>query len=430
MSKVKKIIAREVLDSRGFPTVEAEVHLENGIEARAIVPSGASTGTYEALELRDVANKNRYMGKGVLQAIENIHSVIAPKLIGKTIGGIRAWDEQILCLDGSENKSELGANAILAVSLAGAHAAARLEGVTLAEWIHSEYKSFGVSKAPTLPLPLMNVINGGAHASNGLDVQEFMIVPHGFQSFSEALRAGAEIFHTLKKILSEKSLSTSVGDEGGFAPVLPGNEAALELLMRAVEKSGYRLGDQISFALDVAATEFYNKESAQYIFNDPSFGKLSSSELLDKYLAWTKKYPIMSIEDAFDEDDWSAWSEAQKKLKIQLVGDDLYVTQAARLKRGIEEKCSNAILIKFNQVGSLSETLETMALAEANELQNVISHRSGETEDSTLAHLVVGGSAGQVKTGSLSRSDRTAKYNELLRLEAKLGYPFYQWKQS
>jgi enolase len=406
---IDSIVAREVLDSRGTPTVEAEVYLEGGASGRAIVPSGASTGAHEAHELRDGGRP--YFGKGVTKAVENIEERIAPALCGLSALDQSAVDAAMNELDGSDNKSALGANAILAVSLATAHAAARALNLPL-------YRYLGGPMANLLPVPLMNVINGGAHASNNLDFQEFMLVPHGAASFREALRMGAEVFHTLKGLLAEQGLSTSVGDEGGFAPNLPGNDAAGELLIQAIEKAGYRPGDQISLALDVASTEFFN--DGRYGFGGGSF---SSAEMVDQLAALVSRYPIVSIEDGLAEDDWEGWRLLTERLggTVQLVGDDLFVTNTTRLQQGIERGVANSILIKVNQIGSLTETLQAIDLAGRAGYTSVISHRSGETEDTTIADLAVATRAGQIKTGSLSRSDRVAKYNQLLRIEDELG---------
>lgn len=421
--KVEKVTAREILDSRGFPTVEADVWLENGILGRAAVPSGASTGTHEALELRDQDPK-RYHGKGTLKAVQNINGTLASVLKGKSVESLKSFDRLLIDADGTANKTKLGANAILAVSLAASKASAISQKLSFAEWIQKQSKEIGYNTTLSLPIPLMNIINGGAHADNGLDVQEFMIVPHGFDKFSEALRAGAEVFHTLKKLLSARSLTTAVGDEGGFAPKLESNQHALELCLEAISKAGYEPGKQIGLALDVASSEFF--KDGYYNLKDTKVGKVDSRGLVQYYAELCKKFPIVSIEDGCAEDDWSGFSLLTKELgsNIQLVGDDLFVTQVSRLKRGIEEKVANSILIKLNQVGSLLETLETMKLANDKGYNNVVSHRSGETEDTSLAHLAVGTGAGQVKTGSASRSDRMAKYNELLRLEESLGAKF------
>jgi len=419
MSKIKTIHAREVLDSRGFPTVEAEILLDNSITARAIVPSGASTGQHEALELRD-GDPKRYLGKGVLTAVQNVNQKIAKLLVGQNPADVWELDKKMIEADGSDNKKNLGANAILAVSLAWSKAKAKSENLTLAEWIYKSGNFSDHKPEMQLPIPLMNIINGGAHADNGLDIQEFMIVPHSFGTFSEALRAGSEVFHQLKKILLDKSLATSVGDEGGFAPNLATNIEALDLILVAIEKAGYRPGEEISLALDVAASEFY--KDGYYCFKDKSLAKCDAATLIDYFKKLCEKYPMISIEDPCDENDWQSWTELTKSLgdRVQVVGDDLFVTQIPRLTRGIKEKAANSILIKLNQVGSLSETIDCMKLAAKSSFTAVASHRSGETEDSTLAHLAVGSACGQIKTGSLSRSDRLCKYNELLRLEERL----------
>ena len=407
---IDSIVAREVLDSRGTPTVEAEVLLEGGAIGRAIVPSGASTGAHEAHELRD-GDAKRYFGKGVLQAVSNVEEKIAPALLGLSALDQGTVDAAMAELDGSDNKSALGANAVLAVSMAVARAAANGVGLPL-------YRYLGGPMATLLPVPLMNVINGGAHASNNLDFQEFMLVPHGASSFREALRMGAEVFHTLKGLLSAQGLSTAVGDEGGFAPDLTGNDAAGELLIQAIEKAGYRPGDQISLALDVASTEFY--KDGRYAFGGGSY---TSAEMVDQLAQLVSRYPIVSIEDGLAEDDWEGWSLLTERLgkTVQLVGDDLFVTNSSRLQRGIDQGIANSILIKVNQIGSLTETLQAIDLAGRAGYTSVISHRSGETEDTTIADLAVATRAGQIKTGSLSRSDRVAKYNQLLRIEDELG---------
>jgi len=406
---IDTVVAREVLDSRGTPTVEAEVLLEGGASGRAIVPSGASTGAHEAHELRD--GGSRYFGKGVTKAVNNIEERIAPALCGLSALDQSAVDGAMAELDGSDNKSSLGANAVLAVSLATARAAANGVGLPL-------YRYLGGPLANLLPVPLMNVINGGAHASNNMDFQEFMLVPHGAGSFREALRMGAEVFHTLKGLLSSQGLSTAVGDEGGFAPDLASNDAAGELLVQAIEKAGYRPGDQISLALDVASTEFF--KDGRYSFGGGSY---SSAEMVDQLAQLASRFPIVSIEDGIAEDDWEGWALLTERLgkKLQLVGDDLFVTNTARLQRGIDLGVANSILIKVNQIGSLTETLQAIDLAGRAGYTSVISHRSGETEDTTIADLAVATRAGQIKTGSLSRSDRVAKYNQLLRIEDELG---------
>ncbi|GGM92681.1 enolase [Thermus composti] len=411
MTTIVAVTAREVLDSRGFPTVEAEVELEGGARGRAMVPSGASTGTHEALELRD--GGRRYLGKGVRRAVENILERIAPELIGMDALDQEGVDRAMLALDGTPNKANLGANAILAVSLAVARAAAEALGLPL-------YRYLGGVQGVVLPVPLMNVINGGKHADNRVDFQEFMLVPAGAERFSEALRMGAEVFHTLKGVLKEKGYSTNVGDEGGFAPDLRSNEEAVELLLLAIERAGYTPGKEVSLALDPAASELY-REGRYHLEGE---GKvLSSEEMVAFWEAWVEKYPILSIEDGLAEDDWEGWRLLTERLgkKVQLVGDDLFVTNPERLRMGIERGVANAILVKVNQIGTLSETLEAIRLAQRSGYKAVISHRSGETEDSFIADLAVAVNAGQIKTGSLSRSDRLAKYNQLLRIEEALG---------
>ena len=405
---IDTVVAREVLDSRGTPTIEAEVLLEGGASGRAIVPSGASTGAHEAHELRD--GGSRYFGKGVCQAVANVEEKIAPALCGLSALDQGAVDAAMAELDGSDNKSALGANAILAVSLATARAAANGVGLPL-------YRYLGGPMATLLPVPLMNVINGGAHAANSLDFQEFMIVPHGAGSFKDALRMGAEVFHTLKGLLAERGMSTAVGDEGGFAPDL-GNDAAGDILVQAIDKAGYRPGDQISLALDVASSEFY--KDGRYAFGGGSY---SSAEMVDELAKLVSRYPIVSIEDGIAEDDWDGWKLLTDRLgaTVQLVGDDLFVTNSSRLQRGIDLGVANSILIKVNQIGSLTETLQAIDLAGRAGYTSVISHRSGETEDTTIADLAVATRAGQIKTGSLSRSERVAKYNQLLRIEDELG---------
>lgn len=406
---IDTIVAREVLDSRGTPTVEAEVVLEGGASGRAIVPSGASTGAHEACELRD-GDPKRYAGKGVLQAVSNIEEKIVPALCGLSALDQGTVDAAMIELDGSDNKSALGANAILAVSMATARAAAAGVGLPL-------YRYLGGPMANLLPVPLMNVINGGAHAANSLDFQEFMLVPHGAPSFREALRMGTEVFHVLKGLLQERGMSTAVGDEGGFAPDL-GNDAAGDILVQAIEKAGYRPGDQISLALDVASTEFF--KDGRYAFGGGSY---SSAEMVEELAKLVSRYPIVSIEDGVAEDDWDGWALLTDKLgkTVQLVGDDLFVTNTSRLQRGIDLGVANSILIKVNQIGSLTETLQAIDLAGRAGYTSVISHRSGETEDTTIADLAVATRAGQIKTGSLSRSERVAKYNQLLRIEDELG---------
>ncbi len=412
MSEIRTVHAREVLDSRGNPTVEVEVWLESGAFGRAIVPSGASTGTREAVELRD-EDESRYLGKGVRRAVQNVNETIAPEMEGIEASQQPDVDQALLELDGTPNKSGLGANALLGVSLATARAAADDAGLPL-------YQYLGGPGARLLPVPLMNVINGGVHADSGLDIQEFMIVPAGAGSFGEALRMGAEIFHTLKKLLKDKGLSTSVGDEGGFAPALGGNEAALDFLMRAVERAGYRPGEEVWLALDSAASEF--GERGRYRLRADRTEK-SSEEMIQLYESLLGRYPICSIEDGLGEDDWDGWATLTRRLggRVQLVGDDIFVTNPAILQEGIRKGIANAILIKLNQIGTLTETLETVELAKRAGYGTVISHRSGETEDAFIADLAVAVNAGQIKTGSLSRGERTAKYNQLLRIEEELG---------
>ena len=412
MSAIVDIIAREVLDSRGNPTVEADVVLESGATGRAAVPSGASTGSREAIELRD-GDPKRYLGRGVLKAVEHINTEIAEALLGLD-GEEQTRIDHILCeLDGTENKSRLGANAMLAVSCAVAKASAEDAGLPL-------YRYFGGAGPMSLPVPLMNVINGGAHANNSVDLQEFMIVPVGAPSFKEALRWGAEVFHTLKKLIGNKGWPTQVGDEGGFAPDLKSNEEALALLMQAIETAGYKPGEQIALALDCAASEFY--KDGKYVLAGEG-RSLTSSELTDLWADWAARYPIISIEDGMAEGDWDGWKLLTEKLgkKVQLVGDDIFVTNPKIFREGIKQGIANSILIKINQIGTLSETFAAIEMAKRAAYSNVISHRSGETEDSLIADLAVGTNAGQIKTGSLSRSDRTAKYNQLLRIEEDLG---------
>ena len=416
MANITRIIGREILDSRGNPTVEADVYLDSGVMGRATAPSGASTGSREALELRD-GDKSRYMGKGVVKAVAAVNDVIAPALVGKDPLEQEALDNLMIELDGTENKETLGANAILAVSLAIAKAAATEKGVALYEHIADLN---GTSGEYSMPVPMMNIINGGEHADNNVDIQEFMVQPVGAKSFKEALRMGAEIFHNLKKVLSAKGLNTAVGDEGGFAPNLSSNAEALAVIVEAVEKAGYKMNEDITLALDCAASEFYKEGNYVLSGEDKSF----DSEGFGDYLAdLTEQYPIVSIEDGLDESDWDGWASLTKKIgdKVQLVGDDLFVTNTKILTRGIENGIGNSILIKFNQIGSLTETLNAIKMAKDAGFTAVISHRSGETEDATIADLAVGTAAGQIKTGSLCRSDRVAKYNQLLRIEEALG---------
>ena len=411
MTTIIDVLAREVLDSRGNPTVEAEVHLEGGAVGRAMVPSGASTGSHEALELRD--GGERYGGKGVLQAVENVKNLIADEVIGLDATDQNAVDHTMLTLDGTDNKSKLGGNAILAVSLANARAAATQLGLPL-------YRYLGGANAKVLPVPMMNLINGGAHADNAVDFQEFMVVPAGFSSFKEGLRAGIETFHALKKVLSSKGYNTNVGDEGGFAPDLKSNREALDLLLLAIEKAGYTAGEQMFIALDPAVTELYKDGKYHLESENKAF---SSEEMVAFWADWAANYPIVSIEDGCAEDDWDGWKLLTDTLgsKTQLVGDDLFVTNPKRLQMGIDKGVANSILVKVNQIGSLTETLDAIELARSSGYTAIMSHRSGETEDSTIADLAVATNVGQIKTGSASRSDRLAKYNQLLRLEEALG---------
>ncbi len=409
MAKIKAVKGREIIDSRGNPTVEVDVVLDNGILGRAAVPSGASTGEREAIELRD-GDKKRFLGKGVLKAVENVNTAIKDKVVGKE-ADFRAIDKITLALDGTDNKSKLGANAILGVSMAVARAAALSEGKPL-------YRYIGGDKANILPVPLMNIVNGGAHADNNLDVQEFMIMPIGAPSFRECMRMSCEVFHNLKSLLKAGGLSTSIGDEGGFAPNLKSNEEALTFIMQAIEKAGYKPGKDVFIAMDCAASEFYGDGKYEY-----DGKQLSSMELIAEYAKLVKKYPIVSIEDGLDQNDWAGWKELTAKLgsSIQLVGDDLFVTNVRDLQKGIDSKVANSILIKVNQIGTLTETLAAIDLAKKHKYTSIMSHRSGETEDVTISHLVVATGIGQIKTGSLSRTDRLAKYNELLRIEEELG---------
>src|SRR2546421_3830957 len=413
MSQIDRIHAREILDSRGNPTVEADVVLVTGERGRAAVPSGASTGEHEAVELRD-GDESRYGGKGVLQAVANVNDIIARDLKGMDALDQRSIDQKLIELDGTPNKSNLGANALLAVSMANARAAANQRQQPL-------YRYLGGDAANTLPVPMMNIINGGAHADNNVDFQEFMIVPVGAPRFSEALRMGVEVFHTLKSVLKKKGYGTAVGDEGGFAPNLRSNEEAIETILEAVQLSGYKTGDDVLFALDPAASEFFDGQS--YVFKKSDQRKLSSGEMIAFWKDWVDKYPIISIEDGIAENDWNGWKALTNELgnRIQLVGDDLFVTNTKFLQKGIDLGVANSILIKVNQIGTLTETLDCIALAKSNGRTAVISHRSGETEDSFIADLAVATNAGQIKTGSLSRSDRIAKYNQLLRIEEELG---------
>lgn len=414
MSLIESIHARQILDSRGNPTVEVDVITENGVLGRAAVPSGASTGAHEAVELRD-GDKGTYLGKGVTKAVENVNDVLAAELIGFSVFEQNLIDKIMIEADGTENKGKLGANAILGVSLAVAKAAAAELGIPL-------YRYVGGVNANMLPVPMMNIINGGSHADNSIDFQEFMIMPVGASSFSEAIRMGAEIFHNLKKVLSEKGLATNVGDEGGFAPNLGSDDEALEVISTAVENAGYKVGEDIVYALDVASSEFYLEDEKVYYFKDSTGKKLTPVEMADYLASLSEKYPIVSIEDGMFEDDWEGWKALTEKIgdKVQLVGDDLFVTNVTRLQKGIDNGIANSILIKVNQIGSLTETIEAVSLANRNGYTAVMSHRSGETEDNTIADLAVALNTGQIKTGSASRSDRMAKYNQLLRIEEEL----------
>ncbi len=413
MSYIEQVWAREIMDSRGNPTIEAEVVLEDGTMGRAAVPSGASTGENEAVELRD-GDEYRYLGKGVLNAVENVNGAISDELQGLDALDQTLIDETMIGLDGTENKSKLGANAMLAVSLANARAAAAALEMPL-------YRYLGGANAKTLPVPMMNILNGGAHADNNVDFQEFMVMPVGAESFTEALRTGAEIFHTLKGVLKSRGYSTSVGDEGGFAPNLKSNDEAVETILEAIDKAGYKAGENVMIALDPASSEFY--KDGKYIFKKSDNRELSSEEMAAYWADWCGKYPIISIEDGMAENDWDGWKNLTQQVgdKVQLVGDDLFVTNVRFLQRGIEENAANSILIKVNQIGTLTETLDAIELAKTNNMTAVISHRSGETEDSFIADLAVATNAGQIKTGSLCRSDRIAKYNQLLRIEEDLG---------
>ena len=419
MTLIQSIHARQILDSRGNPTVEVDVFTENGAFGRAAVPSGASTGVHEAVELRD-DNKNVYMGKGVLKAVSNVNDVIAPELIGFDIFEQNQIDEIMISLDGTNNKSKRGANAILGVSLAVAKAAAMESGQPL-------YRYIGGVNANTLPVPMMNILNGGSHADNAIDFQEFMVMPAGAASFSESLRMGTQIFHNLKSVLKAKGLSTNVGDEGGFAPNLRSNVEAVEIVLQAIEKAGFRPGEDVFIAMDAASSEFYDEEKGLYVFKKSTGDELTSSQMADYWKDWVSKYPIKSIEDGMQEDDWDGWKLMTEYVgdKIQIVGDDLFVTNVERLQKGIDEQIANALLVKVNQIGSLTETINAVDLCHRNKYKSVMSHRSGETEDSTIADLAVALNTGQIKTGSASRSDRMAKYNQLLRIEEQLGESAY-----
>lgn len=414
MSYIAKIAAREILDSRGNPTIEVDVITENGVLGRAAVPSGASTGAHEAAELRD-DDAGRYMGQGVSKAVQNVNNVLNEELNGAYVFEQQLIDRAMISIDGSSNKSVLGANAILGVSLAVAKAAAQESGQPL-------YRYLGGPSASTLPVPMMNILNGGAHADNKIDIQEFMVMPVGAPTFSEALRMGTEIFHQLKAVLKSRGMSTNVGDEGGFAPNLKSNEDAIQAVLKAIEKAGYRPGEDVVIALDAAASEFYDVKDKLYKFESTG-DKLSAADMVDYWKDWSTKYPIASIEDGLHEDDWAGWKKLTKAIggKVQLVGDDLFVTNVQRLAKGIEEGIANSILVKVNQIGTLSETTDAVQLATRNGYTSVMSHRSGETEDTTIADLAVAMHTGQIKTGSASRSDRVAKYNQLLRIEEQLG---------
>ncbi len=418
MTYIARIVGRQILDSRGNPTVEVDVYTTNGVVGRAAVPSGASTGIHEAVELRD-GDKSLYLGKGVLKAVENVNTIIAEELLGMDVFDQKLIDATLNSLDGTANKSNLGANAILGTSLAVAKAASQESGMSLFRYV-------GGVGATTMPVPMMNILNGGSHADNLIDVQEFMVMPFGASSFSEGLRWGTEIFHHLKNVLKSKGLSTNVGDEGGFAPNLGSNEEAIQVVLQAIEKAGFKPGHDVYIALDAASSEFYNAEKGLYLFESTGESR-TSSEMVDYWADWCKKYPIVSIEDGLAEDDWNGWKTATEKLgsSVQLVGDDLFVTNTKRLAEGIEKGVANSILVKVNQIGSLSETIEAVQLATRNSYTSVMSHRSGETEDNTIADLAVALNCGQIKTGSASRSDRMAKYNQLLRIEEELGETAY-----
>ena len=416
MSTILDVFARQILDSRGNPTVEVEVVTESGYMGRAAVPSGASTGKYEAVELRD-GDTSRFMGKGVSKAIENVNTIINDSLVGLVDVFDQVYIDRLLCeLDGTENKSKLGANAILGVSLAIAKAAAEASGQPL-------YRYVGGVNACVLPVPLMNILNGGSHADNSIDFQEFMVMPIGAESFSQSLRMGVEIFHNLKKVLKSKGQSTNVGDEGGFAPNLASNVEAIETVLMAIEKAGFKPGEDVMIAMDAAASEFYNEEEGVYHFHQSTGEKLTSDQMVAYWKEWCEKYPILSIEDGLHEDDWEGWTKLNSAIgdKVQLVGDDLFVTNTTRLQKGIDLKAANSILIKVNQIGTLTETIDAVNLAKRHSYTSVMSHRSGETEDTTIADLAVALNTGQIKTGSASRSDRIAKYNQLLRIEEELG---------
>jgi enolase len=416
MSIITQITARQILDSRGNPTIEADVYTQNGAMGRAAVPSGASTGKHEAVELRD-GDKQRFLGKGVLKAVENINKTLNDELKGYSVFEQNQIDALMCEIDGSYNKSSLGANAILGVSLAVAKAAAQESDQPL-------YRYVGGVNANILPIPLMNILNGGSHADNSIDFQEFMIMPVNAETFAEALRMGTEVFHHLKNVLKKQGMSTNVGDEGGFAPNLKSNEEAIKVVLQAIEAAGYRPGEDIYIAMDAASSEFYNPETGEYHLHKSTGERLSSSDMVGFWAEWTEKYPILSIEDGLSEDDWDGWKALTARIgnKVQLVGDDLFVTNSERLARGIENATANSILVKVNQIGTLTETINAVNLAKENSYTSIMSHRSGETEDSTIADLAVALNCGQIKTGSASRSDRIAKYNQLLRIEENLGY--------
>jgi enolase len=416
MSEISHIHARQILDSRGNPTIEVDVYTEGGAFGRAAVPSGASTGVHEAVELRD-GDETNYMGKSVMKAVANVNTEIYDEIVGEDVFEQVHIDHKMILIDGTENKSNLGANAMLAVSLACAHAAAEESGQPL-------YRYLGGVNANVLPIPMMNIINGGSHADNSIDFQEFMIMPTGADTFSEALKMGVETFHHLKKVLNKKGYSTNVGDEGGFAPNIKSNEEAIETVLEAIEAAGFKPGEDIHIAMDAATSEFYDKKTGLYTFSKSDGRQLTSEEMAQYWADWSAKYPILSIEDGLDEDDWAGWKSLTDKIgdKVQLVGDDLFVTNVKRLQRGIDEGIANSILVKVNQIGTLTETIDAIHLATQNSYTNIISHRSGETEDSTIADLAVAMNSGLIKTGSASRSDRMAKYNQLLRIEEELGH--------
>ncbi len=419
MSVIEEIKARQIFDSRGNPTVEVDVITENGFIGRAAVPSGASTGEFEAVELRD-GDKSSYVGKGVLKAVANVNSIITPELLGASVFDQKGIDAKMIEIDGTPNKGNLGANAILGVSLALAKAAAAETGQPL-------YRYLGGVNANTLPVPMMNILNGGSHADNSIDFQEFMIMPVGADNFSHSLKIGSEIFHTLKSVLKSKGMSTNVGDEGGFAPNLGSNKEALDTIMQSIEKAGYKPGDDVMIAMDAASSEFFNRETQQYELKWSTGDKLTPAEMVDYWADWVNNYPIISIEDGMDENDWDGWKLLTEKVgdKIQLVGDDLFVTNVERLGKGIDQNIANALLVKFNQIGTLTETIDAVTMAQHNKYKCVMSHRSGETEDTTIADLAVALKTGQIKTGSASRTDRMAKYNQLIRIEEELGDSAY-----